>query len=117
MRTISAILLALFPVLGHTEVMDKELSLVTVLLWGLIGALSVFLTARLKPLLLFILLPVISLFFFGHLSELMDPYVGPAMAAEAGNFYVYISWIAPALVLISGGIGLVFHYRNVKAKT
>lgn len=117
MRALSVILLALFPVLGLAEVMDKESSLVAVLLWGLIGALLVFLAARLKPLLLFILVPVIGLFFFGHLSELMDPYVGPVMAAQAGQFYVFISWTAPAMVLVGGGVGFAFRRRNVKANT
>lgn len=117
MRTLLVILLALFPVLGHAEVMDKESSIVAVLLWGLIGALLVFLAARLKPLLLFILVPVIGLFFFGHLSELLDPYIGPAMAAEAGQFYVFISWAAPAMVLVSGGVGFAIRCRNIKANT
>jgi hypothetical protein len=117
MRALLAIHFALFPVLGHAEVMDKELSLGAVLLWGLIGALLVFLAARLKPLLLFILIPVIGLFFFGHLSELMNPYVGPAMVAEAGQFYVFISWAAPVLVLLGGGLGFVLRRRNVKANT
>ena len=117
MRAFSVILLAMFPVLGHAEVMDKEFSLVAVLLWGLIGALLVFLAARLKPLLLFVLLPVICLFFFSHLSELMDPYVGPAMAAEAGQLYVFISWAAPAMVLVGGGAGFAFRRRNAKANT
>jgi hypothetical protein len=97
--------------------MDKEFSLVAVLLWGLIGALLVFFAARLKPLLLFILVPVIGLFFFGHLFELMDPHVGPAIAAEAGQFYVFISWAGPVMVLASGGVGFVFRRRNVKANT
>jgi hypothetical protein len=117
MRALSVILLALLPILGHAEVMDKEFSLVTVLLWGLIGALLVFLSARLKPLLLFVLLPAIALFFFGHLSELINPYVGPAMASEAGQFYVFISWVAPAVVLVSGGVGFAIRRCNVKAKT
>ncbi len=117
MRAVSIVLLAIFPVLGHTEVMDKEFSLLAILLWGLIGALSVFLSARLKPLLLFILVPVIGLFFFGHLSELMDPYVGPAMVAEAGQFYVFMSWAAPAVILVNGVIGFAFRYRYVKDNT
>ncbi|MBS1984297.1 MAG: hypothetical protein JST16_08995 [Bdellovibrionales bacterium] len=97
--------------------MDKEFSLVSVLLWGLIGSLLVFLAARLKPLLLFVLLPVIGLFFYSHLSELMDPYVGPAMAAEAGQLYFFISWAAPAMVLVGGGAGFAFRRRNAKANT
>lgn len=117
MRALLAIFLALVPTLGHAEVMDKEFSLSAVLLWGFIGGVLVFLAARFKPLLLLILVPVIGLFFFGHLSELMDPYVGPAMAAEAGQFYVLISWAAPVLVLVGGGLGFVLRHRNVKAYT
>lgn len=117
MRALSATLLALFPVLGHAEVMDKEFSLGVVLLWGLIGAPLVFLAARIKPFLLFILAPAIGLFFFGHLSELMDPHVGPAMVAEAGQFYVFISWAAPAVVLVSGAVGFAFRCCHVKSNT
>lgn len=79
-RVLPVSLLASFSVLGRAEVMDREFSFVAVLLWGMIGGFLVFLAARFKPLLLFILAPVIGLFFFGHLSELIDPYVGPAMA-------------------------------------
>lgn len=117
MRAVSIALLAIFPVLGHAEVMDKEFSLLAILFWGLLGAVLVFLAARLKPLLLFILVPSVGLFFFGHLSELIDPYVGPAMAAEAGQFYVFMSWAAPAVVLVSGVIGFAFRYRYAKANT
>ncbi len=117
MRALPTILLAVFTVLCHAKVMDKEFSLVAVLLWGLISTLLVFLVARLKPLLLFVLMPAIGLFFFGQLSELMDPYVGPAMAAEAGQFYLFVSWAAPALVLVGGGVGLVLRRCNVKANT
>lgn len=117
MRALLTILFALFPVLGHAEVMDKEASLGAVLLWGIIGGVLVFFAMRFKPLLLLILAPVIGLFFFAHLSDLMDPYIGPAMVAEAGRFYVFISWAAPVLVLVSGGLGFVLRRRNVKANT
>jgi len=117
MRVPLAIFIALFPTLGYAEVMDKEASLFDVLFWGLIGALLVFLSARLKPWLLFILLPVIGLFFSVHLSELMDPYVGPAMEAEAGQFYVVVSWVAPVLVLIGAAAGFFLRSRDVKTNT
>ena len=78
---------------------------------------SRFFVARFKPLLLFIFLPVVGLFFFTHFSELVDPYIGPAMATDAGRFYVFSSWAAPVLVLIGGGLGCVLRRRNVKANT
>lgn len=117
MRAFITTLIALFPVLGHAEVMDKEPSLTFMLLWGLVSALLVFFVARSKPLLLLVLIPAIGLFFFAQLSELMDPYIGPAIAAEAGQFYVFISWATPALVFIGGGIGLVMRCRKVKTNT
>lgn len=114
MRPLSIVFLSLFPVLGHTEVMDKEFSLAAVCLWGLIGGGLMFFAARLKPLLLFILIPVIGLFLFAHLSEQMDPHIGPAIAAEGGQFYVFISWATPVLVLVCGVMGFIHRRRNVK---
>ena len=44
-------------------------------------------------------LSVIGDFFFHHLTELLDPNLGPAMAIEAGHLYVFISWASsPVLV-------------------
>ena len=117
MRTPIILLIALFPVLGHAEVMDKEFSLFTVIFWGLLGALLVFLAARLKPWLLLVLLPVVGSFFYLQLTELMDPYVGPAIATEAGRLYIFISWAAPVLVLVTGIAGFVWRRRNVKVNT
>jgi hypothetical protein len=114
MRAPSLIFLALFPVLGCAEVMDKEFSFSVVLLWGLSGAFFMFFAARFKPMLLLILVPVISLFFFAHLSELLDPYVGSAVADEAGQVYVFISWIAPAVIFVSGVTGFALRCRDVR---
>lgn len=97
--------------------MDKEFSLFTVVIWGLLGGLLAFFAARLKPWLLLALLPVVGSFFYLHLSELMDPYVGPAIATEAGRFYIFLSWAAPVFVLVSGSAGFVWKHRNVKINT
>lgn len=110
-----AVFLALFPAIAHAEVMDKELSLMTLLGTGIAGALAAFVMGRRKPWLLFVFLPVMALFFGAHVSEIMDPYVGPAMAAEAGGFYIFVSWAAPLLVLLGGSIGLALRYHNAKA--
>lgn len=101
-----------FPIIGNAEVMDKEFSLSTVLQWGVIGTTLVFVAARFKPWLLIVLFPVIGSFFYLQLSELVDPYVGPAITSEAGNLYVFISWGAAALVLIGGGVGYAVRRRN-----
>ena len=117
MRAISASLLALVPALGCAEVMDKEFSLGAVLLWGLIGGALMFFAARLKPLLLLVVAPAIGLFFFGHLSELTDLYVGPAVKIEAGQFYIFIAWVMPVLALVGGGLGYVLRRHNLKTNT
>jgi hypothetical protein len=117
MRTLTIFLIALFPALGHAEVMDKEFSLFTVILWGVFGGLLVFFAARFKPWLLLVLLPVVGSFFYLQLSELVDPYVGPAIATEAGRLYIFISWAAPVLVLVSGSAGFVWRRLNVKVNT
>jgi hypothetical protein len=116
-RTLILLLFATLPALGHAEVMDKEFSLFTVVLWGLLGGLLAFFAARLKPWLLLVVLPVVGSFFYLQLTELMDPYVGPAIATEAGRLYIFISWAAPVLVLVSGSAGFVWRRRNVKINT
>ena len=117
MRIFLAIFITLFPMLVQAEVMDKEASFFVVLSLGLIGSLLVFLSARYKMFLLFVFVPVLGLLFYGHLSELTDPYVGPAMAAEAGQFYVFISWVSPVLVVVGGAVGFLLRLRYDKANT
>jgi hypothetical protein len=117
MRTFLAIFAALFPVLVQAEVMDKEPSFFAVLILGLFGALLVFLAARFKPWLLLVLLPVVATLIYLQLSELVDPFVGPAIAAEAGRLYIVISWAAPVLVFAGCSAGFVWRRRNVKVNT
>ena len=106
------VLLVLFPAIAHAEVMDKEFSLLTVVLWGLLGTALVFFAARLKPWLLLLALPLVGSFFALQLTEIVDPHVGPAIAAEAGNLYIAVSWVAPALVLAGGCAGYLLRLRN-----
>lgn len=86
--------------------MDKELSVVTVLLVAVIGAISAFLAARYMPRLLLAVIPVVGIFFVGHLLEVTDSYVGPAIAAEAGMSYIVVSWDGPLIVFINAVVGL-----------
>lgn len=111
----SAIFITLFPAIAHAEVMDKELSLTTLLGIAIVGALVAFVMARHKPWLLAMFLPVMALFLAAHIAEVTNPYVGPALAAEAGGFYIFVSWAAPVLVLLGGSIGLALRRFNSKA--
>ncbi|MDD2760728.1 MAG: hypothetical protein PHH11_10605 [Methylomonas sp.] len=113
MRVLVAII-AMYPLFAYAEVMDKEHSLLTISLWCVLGAVAAALAARFRPWLLLVVLPIIGLFFAGQLAEILDPYVGPAMAAEAGVFYVVVSWVAPVLVMVAGGIGFFFRSRYAK---
>lgn len=115
MRAIIIFFISLLPLVAHAEVMDKEFSFLTVVLLNLIGTILVFLAARLKPWILLILLPVLGTLFYLHLTELIDPYVGPAIAKEAGEFYIFSSWLAPVLVIIGGSIGFILRRRNIKS--
>lgn len=117
MRTFIVIFAALFPVLVQAEVMDKEPSFFVILILALFGALLAFLTARFKPWLLLVLLPVVGALTYLQLSELIDPVVGPAIAAEAGRLYVIISWAAPVLVFAGYSAGFIWRRRNVKVNT
>jgi len=110
---ITIALFALMPIAAHAEVMDKELSFVTVALVALVGAVVALFAARLKPWFLLLVIPMLGLFFFAHLSEVTDPYVGPAMAREAGILYIAVSWSAPLLILLGAALGLVFRSRHV----
>ena len=113
MRALVAII-ALCPVFAYAEVMDKEHSLFTISLGCTFGTVAAALAARYRPWLLLLVLPSVGFFFAGQLVVILDPYVGPAMAAEAGALYIGVSWVAPVLVLVGGGIGFFFRSRYAK---
>lgn len=113
MRALVAII-ALCPVLAYAEVMEKEHLLFTISLWCTFGTVAAALAARYRPWLLLLVLPCVGFFFACQLLEILDPYVGPAIAAEAGVLYIVVSWGAPVLVLVSGGIGFLFRFKYAK---
>src|SRR5947209_5380298 len=110
MRRLS-VFVALIPAIAHAEVMDKEFSLSTLLLANLVGAVVVFLAARMKPAWLALVIPVAALLCWAQLSELLDPFVGPAMVREGGSAYVAASWMPP-ITLALACIGGVFFRRK-----
>jgi hypothetical protein len=100
---IFAIFLA--PVIAGAEVLDKEFSQATVTGVALCGSMATFWAARVRPWALAVLFPIVGMFFWLHLSEFLDPYVGPAMAREGGIAYVVSSWLSPLAVVLSTAYG------------
>ena len=95
-------------------VMDKEWPLWFVLT-GFIGIGVIgFLVCRKWPLAAVLFLPLLG---YGGLRqglELSDPYVGPAMRAEAGVSYVILSWIVVATSFVLLGAGVVQGWKRRK---
>jgi lipopolysaccharide export LptBFGC system permease protein LptF len=105
----------LLPTWARAEVLDKEFSLPTVLAVAVVAAVLAFRVARGKPWALAGLLPIVGTFFWLHLSELLDPFVGPAMAREGGQTYVIVSWVSPLLVVAAAVIGYVLRVLHAKS--
>ena len=75
------------------EVMDKESSLITIVVtYGVFGAAG-FLLSRKKWWWQLTVLPLIALFGCTDIAELRDRFVGPAIVREAGYFHVIV-WCA-----------------------
>jgi hypothetical protein len=89
------------------EVMDKEPSLLQVWFLFLLVGVGGFLLCRYRIWLLALVLPITLLLAWGHLSELHDPLVGPAIAREAGHPYFTQSYIAMALALALPLLGMI----------
>ena len=108
-------IMALWPGIACAEVMDKEFSLSALVFWALLGPTITFLAARYRPRLLVATVPVLAAFFSLHLTELNDPFVGPAMRSEASAGYLLLSWAGPVLVLGCGLAGVFLRRRNARA--
>ena len=108
-------LVLLSPSAVYAEVMDKEFSFWTVLLWTVLGVLAVFCSARYKPLVLAGVAPILIGFFALHLPELVDPSVAPAIRSEAGLLYVLISWTASVLLCGALIAGLILRGRRARS--
>ncbi len=94
----------------QAEVMDKEPSLQLNWAWGLCGAVACLLTALYKPILLFVVAPLPLFYFYTLIDEIRDPYVGPAIFIEAGQFYINSAYGLALLILTSMLAGLGWRY-------
>jgi hypothetical protein len=95
------------------EVMDKEWSLP--FLWAIFLGLGLagFFAAHRRP--WFAVPPMVfaAILAFGHLAELWDPSVGPAILQEAGRAYVVQSYLAISLGFVLPPLGILSRKRAV----
>ena len=87
--------------------MDKEPSLTTIWLIGVVGSVICFFASRFKPKALFITVPLSLLIFWAAFWEIQDPFVGQAIKEEAGTFYVSSVYILPFIIVVSSILGIV----------
>ena len=113
MRQVVAVGL-LYPAFGFAEVIDKELSFAALIALAVLGSVGAFVSARLLPWALLLLIPVLAVLFYVHLAEVADPAIRSAMLEEAGTTYVAVSFIAPLLVATCIAIGLYLRARRAK---
>jgi hypothetical protein len=107
----AALFLFLLPIAAHAEVTDKESSALVVWAWAIVPTILAFLAARYRRWLLLLVLPAPILFFVAHLLEVTDPYVGPAIAQEAGVSYLVTSWGGPLALVLGVLLGLFLRRR------
>jgi hypothetical protein len=94
--------------MASAEVLDKEFSAPLLLGVGLVFAVVGAWSAYRSRVLVAVLVAVLAAMFFGsHWSELLDPYVGPAIATEGGPSYLAVSWGAPAIVMVGFLVGFL----------
>ncbi len=99
---------------AQAEVMDKEPTLLTNLIWGFAGAVLCFLSARYKPRLLWLPGAIAAFYFYGLIEEILDPYVGRDIVIEAGKIYVVVSYLLVLLIIVSIVAGFIM--RRIKRK-
>ena len=102
------------PVAVLFEVMDKEWPLWMVVVVSVaIGTAGFYLCRRRS----WLSIPIFALAFlnaWGQISELRDPYVGPAILKEASSVYLILSYLSVAIAIVLPLIGLLGR-RNVEA--
>lgn len=82
-----------------------------------VGVIASYLSARFNPTLLLIVLPMLGLLTLAGLFEVNDSYMAAAIAQEANNTYIFVSWLSPFLIFIFACLGLFIRSRHVKANS
>ena len=109
---IMALFLWVWPMAVHAEVMDKESSAIVVWAWVIAPAVWAFLAARYMRWMLLLVLPPPIIFWISHLLEVTDPYIGSAIAQEAGALYLLASWGGPLVLALGVLLGWLLGLRG-----
>lgn len=91
---------------AYAEVLDKEPSLTLNYLYGSIGTILCFISARYKPWTLLIIAPSFILYFLSLMFEVIDPYIEEALLREAGKMYILGIYLFNILIVFSIALGL-----------
>jgi hypothetical protein len=97
------VLVVVTPTVAWAEVMDKEPAVVEIWAWAICGGAAAGVAWNVRAWLGALATVALARFFVTLWSELFDPFVGPAIRAEAGTTYVTTvasaTFVATALVL------------------
>jgi hypothetical protein len=99
-RSIAALAALFVASPAMAEVADKEPTLGALWAWALAFNVAALLLARVRPWLALLVVPFSAFLAFTVCSELLDPYVGPAIVAELGKAYVWSGYASAVLSLI-----------------
>lgn len=100
-----ALLIVATPALAWAEVMDKEPAAAEIWAWAICGGAAAGVAWNVRVWLGALATAALARFFITLWSELADPFVGPAIRAEAGTTYVTTVSCATAVAtaLVVGG--------------
>jgi len=113
----TGVILFCTPALAFAEVMDKEPAPSEFWIWAVYaGALGLLAWAFLPRVVASvgggITLVVGGVYLLGTLSEILDPIVGPAIAAEAGAGYAQQFWGALVAFVVLQTVGILVWWRR-----
>ena len=107
-----ALLLVTLPLTAQAEVTDKVVAINGIVSFSAVACLASFIAARYRPLFLLLVLPAAGLLIAGDMAQTLDPYVGPALRAEAGQFRLLMPWLAAASVILATAGGFWLRRRR-----
>jgi hypothetical protein len=97
--------------LALLEVMDKEPGIVGVYVGAAVLGSAGFLLARRRWWYALPILTLLAVSFMGTWAEWTDPYVGPAIASEAGAWYPYHLIASTVIAVVLTGVGMLWRRR------